>query len=393
MDGAGDLALRDPRPAPSDVPVFALQGASAPVQGGGERPGGFAGEITCRAMSVNADPTKLLSRVLPEIPGKRLLLLGPDESGSSRIAFGGREPERVVVHHFEAGPWFDESEQGSRATCDFGFLPEAIDPPFDLVVLWLPKGRAALDLQLAAAARVLQPEGRLVLCGPKRGGIKSARAVVTGAFGPVLDTHAGAHCQAIVAQLAALPALDEDERRVEVEALGQSFSFVTLPGVFAHGRLDEGTEFLLERLDPGTFGRALDWGCGGGVIGAALKLARPESVVRLVDSSAAAVEAARRTLAGLEFETDAVRPADGWRGVDGLFDLIVTNPPFHQGVETDRKATQQFLDGAHERLRKGGRLVVVANAFLPWAERLAGKFAKVETVARDRRWQLIEARA
>ena len=167
---------------------------------------------------------------------------------------------------------------------------------------------------------------------------------------------------------------------------------MTLPGVFAHGRLDEGTEFLLERLEPGTFGRALDWGCGGGVIGAALKLARPKSVVRLVDSSAAAVEATRRTLAALELDSDTVRPADGWRGVDGLYDLIVTNPPFHQGVETDRRATESFLDGARERLRPGGRLIVVANAFLPWAERLAGKFAKVETVARDRRWQLIEAR-
>jgi 16S rRNA (guanine1207-N2)-methyltransferase len=344
-------------------------------------------------MSSHADPTKLLSRVLPLVEGSRLLLLGPGEAGCSRIAFPGREAELIVVQHAEAGPWFDEGEQGATVRCDFGFLPEAVEPPFDLAAVWLPKGRAALELQLAAAARVIAPGGGLVLCGPKRGGIKSARAAVADLFGPVLETEAGAHCQAIVSRLERLPALDEDERRVEVEAMGRSFSFVTLPGVFSHGRLDEGTAFLLERLEAGSFKRALDWGCGGGVIGAALQLARPEAEVRLVDSSAAAVEAARRSLTALELDPEAVRPADGWRGIDGDFDLIVTNPPFHQGVDTDRRATEGFLDGARERLGKGGRLLVVANAFLPWSERLAGRFAQVETVARDRRWQLIEARA
>lgn len=344
-------------------------------------------------MSANASPLDLLARVLPELPGRRVLLLGPEESGSSRLAFASRDPERVVVHHFQAGPWFDESEQGDRVRCEFGFLPEPVDPPHDLVAAWLPKGRAALDLLLAAAARVLEPEGRLVLCGPKRAGIKSARAAVVDRFGPVLDTRSGAHCQAILTRLERLPPLDEDEQRVEVEALGHRYAFATLPGVFSHGRLDEGTAFLLERLQLRDFERALDWGCGGGVIGAALQLARPEARVRLVDSSAAAVEASRRTLAALELDADAVRPADGWRGVDGDFDLIVTNPPFHQGVDTDRRATEGFLDGARDRLRKGGRLLVVANVFLPWSERLSRSFPRVDTLARDRRWQLLEARA
>lgn len=344
-------------------------------------------------MSSHADPTKLLSRVLPTLEGLRVLLLGPEESGSARLAFLGREPELVVVQHSEAGPWFDETEQGETVRCDFGLLPDPVEPPFDLAALWLPKGRAALDLQLAGAARVLAPGGGLVLCGPKRGGIKSARAAVADRFGPILDTASGAHCQAIVSRLERMPPWDEDERRVEVEALGRTFTFVTLPGVFAHGRLDEGTAFLLDRLEPGSFQRALDWGCGGGVLGAALQLDRPDSEVRLVDSSAAAVEATRRTLRTVGLDETAVRPADGWRGVDGNFDLIVTNPPFHQGVDTDRRATESFLDGASKRLTKGGRLLVVANAFLPWAERLAGRFARVETVARDRRWQLIEARA
>lgn len=344
-------------------------------------------------MAQTAEPTELLRRVLPELPGRRVLLLGPDEPGTPSLAFQGREPELVVVHHFEAGPYFDEPAAGQRVRTEFGFLPERPDPPFDLVALWLPKGRAALELQLAGAARALEAGGRLVLCGAKRGGIKPARALVAERFGSVLEARSGAHCQAVLSRLERLPPLDEDERRVEVEALGRSFSFVTLPGVFAHGRLDEGTRVLLDDLEPGEFGRALDWGCGGGVIGAALQLARPEAEVRLVDSSAAAVEATRRTLARLDLDPEAVRPADGWRGVDGDFDLIVTNPPFHQGIDTDRRATEAFLDRAAERLRPRGRLVLVANVFLPWAERLSRHFAEVGTLLRDRRWQVLEARS
>ena len=344
-------------------------------------------------MSQTAEPTELMRRVLPELPGARVLLLGPDEPGTPSLAFRSRDPELVVVHHFEAGPYFDEPTAGERVRTELGFLPERPEPPFDLVALWLPKGRAALELQLAGAARALEAGGRLVLCGPKRGGIKPARALVAERFGAVLDTRSGSHCQAILSQLERLPPLDEDERSVEVEALGHRFAFTTLPGVFAHGRLDEGTQVLLERLEPGEFRRALDWGCGGGVIGAALQLARPGAEVRLVDSSAAAVEAARRTFARLELDPEAVRPADGWRGVDGDFDLIVTNPPFHQGIDTDRRATEGFLDRAAERLRPGGRLVLVANVFLPWAERLSRHFAQVETILRDRRWQVLEARS
>jgi 16S rRNA (guanine1207-N2)-methyltransferase len=341
-----------------------------------------------------APELRLLGRVLPELPGRSVLVLDPPQAGAAELAVGGREADRVLVQHRTAGAWLDDAdrEQPAGARVAFGLdLPEGT-APFELAAVVMPKGGSALHEVLITAANALVAGGRLVLVGTKRAGVKSAGGRVEELLGPVLDRRAGAHCQALLARRERSPEPREDERRIEVVALGRRFAFTTLPGVFAHGRLDDGTAFLLEHLAPGDFSRALDWGCGGGVLGAALALARPEAEVLLADSSAAAIEAARRTLRSLGRDAADVLAADGWRGIDGDFDLIVTNPPFHQGVATDRRATERFLDAAHERLRPGGRLVLVANAFLPWAARLAAAFDRVDTAARSARWQVVVAR-
>jgi 16S rRNA (guanine1207-N2)-methyltransferase len=84
---------------------------------------------------------------------------------------------------------------------------------------------------------------------------------------------------------------------VALESLAQVFDVplaegplkVSLPGVFSHGRLDRGTELLLEHLDKLPSGHLLDFGCGAGVLGAAVKRRYPHNPATLdVDAFAAA---------------------------------------------------------------------------------------------------------
>ncbi|MBS7676150.1 methyltransferase, partial [Vibrio cholerae] len=79
---------------------------------------------------------------------------------------------------------------------------------------------------------------------------------------------------------------------------------VSLPGVFSHGRLDRGTELLLEHLDKLPSGNLLDFGCGAGVLGAAVKRRYPHNTVTMLDVDAFAAASSRLTLAanGLEAE-------------------------------------------------------------------------------------------
>src|SRR5690606_8385847 len=78
---------------------------------------------------------------------------------------------------------------------------------------------------------------------------------------------------------------------------GRARSWVSYPGVFASGGLDEGTAILLAHLPPLESDAAvLDMACGSGIIGAAVRERYAETVVHLVDNDAVAVEAAHENL-------------------------------------------------------------------------------------------------
>ena len=54
---------------------------------------------------------------------------------------------------------------------------------------------------------------------------------------------------------------------VRVSIRGHGFVFTSDAGVFSRGRLDRGTELLLEALELGSCESVLDLGCGYGVVG------------------------------------------------------------------------------------------------------------------------------
>jgi 16S rRNA (guanine1207-N2)-methyltransferase len=166
---------------------------------------------------------------------------------------------------------------------------------------------------------------------------------------------------------------------------------VSLPGVFSHGELDNGTNLLLQELDPPQGAAVLDFGCGSGVLGAALRLTRPDCTVTLADNSALALAATRMTLAANGLSEDGVVPCDVFEGLEGTWDLIVSNPPFHDGVATDTRITEEFISHARERLNPGGRLHLVANRFLKYLPLLAKTFKRVKVTKQTTVFRVIEA--
>jgi len=127
--------------------------------------------------------------------------------------------------------------------------------------------------------------------------------------------------------------------------------------------------------------RALDISCGTAAGAIAVAKRAPEAEVLGVDINDTALWYARinTALAGL----DRVRPArsDLLNGVDGTFDLIISNPPFM--VDPARRTSRDggrpagnalsldVIDAADERLAPGGSLVLfsgtgIAAGHDPW---------------------------
>lgn len=244
------------------------------------------------------------------------------------------------------------------------FGTDAPAEPFEAAVLFLPKARDLTDYLLNALASRLA--GReLFLVGEKRTGIEAAARQLS-PFGRARKLDSARHCQLWQVTVENAPQaveLNTLAKHFDIEIESGPLKVVSLPGVFSHGRLDRGSALLLENLDRLPTGHLLDFGCGAGVLGAAVKRRNPDMNVTMLDVDAFATASSRLTLAANGLQAEVIT-GDGIDAAPKHLDVILTNPPFHTGVHTDYAATENLLRKAREHLKKGGELRLVANSFL-----------------------------
>ncbi|MDX1320743.1 MAG: methyltransferase, partial [Oceanospirillum sp.] len=170
----------------------------------------------------------------------------------------------------------------------------------------------------------------------------------------------------------------------------------SLPGVFSHGRLDEGTALMLQnmpRIKPSKVRnrRVLDMGCGTGVIGLSLLKQHPELEVTFCDVNAMALEATRRSILANEMQGQ-VYASDMWSDITDRFDLIISNPPFHTGQKTDYELADRFIRQAKKHLKRSGELRIVANRFLKYPDIIEATFGHCERIAETGKFCIWSAR-
>ncbi len=149
-------------------------------------------------------------------------------------------------------------------------------------------------------------------------------------------------------------------RTFEATLFGQTVRLFTRPGVFSHGRLDDGALALSEvtELKPGT--TLLDMGCGSGAIGIASARVSETNQSVLVDSNTRAVRCALRnaaennvlgrTLVAMSHDFSCLR--------NQAFDLVLANPPYFG----DWRIAELFIREGHRVLRPGGSLYLVTKS-------------------------------
>jgi 16S rRNA (guanine1207-N2)-methyltransferase len=263
-----------------------------------------------------------------------------------------------------------------------------------LVVLRLPREKERLAMVLHALAASMNPDARLWVVGEKRAGINSATRLLETRFATVRKLDSARHCSLLEARTpreCAPFSLEDYATTLRVDARPGDLVLTSLPGVFAHGRLDEGTALLRDTLDTcAVAGDVLDFACGNGVLGIGLLVGHAAARLTLLDASALAIEAARRSLA-LNACSARVLASDGLGELDGAFDWIVSNPPFHRGVDNDLDIAADFFRGAGTFLKANGRIVVVFNRHLPYERWIRERFRVVDRLAQSREYTVIQA--
>ena len=141
------------------------------------------------------------------------------------------------------------------------------------------------------------------------------------------------------------------------------------PGLFGWNKIDRGSELLISQLPLALDlnlkkpTRMLDLGCGYGYL--TLASAKQNFNYRCAtDNNAAAITAAKANFKNHQLEVTTLA-ADCGQGINETFDLILCNPPFHQGFSVDGDLTDKFLQQTHNLLSASGWALFVVNQFVP----------------------------
>jgi 23S rRNA (guanine1835-N2)-methyltransferase len=182
-----------------------------------------------------------------------------------------------------------------------------------------------------------------------------------------------------IAFAATAPMATPEVRRT-LDALG--LSLTSGPHVFGGDRLDAGTALLAGVLDQAPSAAVVaDLCCGTGILGLVMQRLQPTAEVHYFDESYQAVAAARANVeVNAPNATSWFHLTDGFGDVETKFDLVVCNPPFHQGnAVTDDVAVNLFQQAKH-RLQPGGELWIVGNRHLDYHAKLRHIFPSVRQV-------------
>jgi 16S rRNA (guanine1207-N2)-methyltransferase len=279
---------------------------------------------------------------------------------------------------------------------------EIPDGPFDTVLWRIPKTLALFEQQSNALRRCTGP-GTTVLAGGMLKHLPEKIYESLAALGAVevLPARKKARVFCIEPNDQTIAATATPEKSLVIPEL--ELTLRAGANVFARDKFDIGARFFIEQFAQlPRSERIADLGCGNGILGIVAQRQQPWAAIEFFDDSYQAIAAA--TANYHSNNVDNLAPAaqfhvdDVFASYDGTpFDLILCNPPFHQGhVIGDQIAWQMFAQ-SRRHLRKseghtGGELWIVGNRHLQYHIALKKIFGNCRRIASNAKFVILAAR-
>jgi 16S rRNA (guanine1207-N2)-methyltransferase len=284
-------------------------------------------------------------------------------------------------------------------------LSAIADNSLDYFYYRVSKEKPVVHHLLNEAWRCLKPDGLLMLAGHKNEGIKTYIEKIARCFGcaKAIEKNTTAYNSSLRKHNAYNPELrldDSDYTQLRPLPLPDhliNLNIETKPGLFGWNKIDQGSSYLLEQLPAfvGSFPqppkKCLDLGCGYGYLTlAASQLPSCNSVEHwlLTDNNAAAASAVTCNIQLNQLSADLI-VADCADSLSQQVDLVLCNPPFHQGFSPDGDLTDKFLAAAHRLLTSQGAAIFVVNQFIPLERKAAGLFGQIQLLADNGSFKVI----
>ena len=165
--------------------------------------------------------------------------------------------------------------------------------------------------------------------------------------------------------------------------------------VFSKDNIDIGTRFLIAQLSKCPLSRnIIDLGCGNGALGIMVKRLQIDAKIHFVDESSMAILSAKDSY-HLENQDDdaSFYLSNGLSQYDGpKADLILCNPPFHQGQSMGDHIAWQMFKQSFDNLTVDGELWVIGNRHLGYHVKLKKLFGNCQTLASNKKFVVLVAK-
>lgn len=250
----------------------------------------------------------------------------------------------------------------------------------DLIVLKNPKSQNFLEFILQVVSLQIDP-GTKVIAGDMSRNIHSSTVAIFEKYLTGAKTSLAWKKARLVEGETSGPLGVKTSYPVEYQPENLSSVLINYPNLFAFGRLDPGSAFMIEHMpEPASAPqRIIDVACGDGILALKATELWPEASILCTDESRLAVQSARET-----FEKNGYGQRVDFLVTDVLeglereqADLVLCNPPFHDRQSLSTTTALKMFSQSHVVLKNGGELFVIANRHLGYEKVLNRVFRKV----------------
>lgn len=331
---------------------------------------------------------------LAHIPGRKIWF-AEESCGEYLPALAAFKEHLLVITH-RVDIYQQASKLGMAAQLNDATWPP-VDAERELIsscFLRIGKEKPWVHHIINQARQFLPAKGQLLIAGCKQEGIKTFADKAAGLFNSPQKACKNGDFYTLQLIQPEAPA----EHFLPCENYAEFRPVLTLnarpvlskPGIYGWNKIDRGSQLLIQTLGQEQLpacAQSLDLGCGYGYLTlAAADL--PLGLRTCTDNNAAAIQACKRNCQAWGIEAQMIL-ADCGEGLKKDYDVILCNPPFHQGFEVENQLTERFLAAAARLLRTPGAAYFVVNQFIALERKAENFFKNCQKITGDGHFKIV----
>lgn len=320
-----------------------------------------------------------------DLTGKRILIIN-DQFGALSCGLEGVDCTTYTDSYVGHMGILYNSDQRIRTICKL----QDLSGFYDFVLIQIPKNMSFFEDILCQLTQHLHSQSKVICGSMVKHLAPTSFDLLQKYIGKTTTSLAEKKARLVFANFEKAETASPYPLKIKIDSF--ETPFINHSNLFSRDKLDIGTRFFLEHIPQGSYKMILDLGCANGIVGIKAKMMNPEAKICFSDESAMAIESAKINYQNHFKDTADFFWTNCFEGQPkGFLDLVLCNPPFHQGNTIGDFIAFQMFQDAYDGLRRGGTIRVIGNSHLGYQVKLKKIFGNSKIVATNNKFIICDA--